>query len=66
MCYTDNPINDWDNYCAEQERELNRRPICTYCDHPITDDYVIEINGELICESCFDEHHRKPIEDFME
>lgn len=66
MYYTDNPLADWNNHCREQERELERRPICTYCEEPITGDHVIEINGELFCEECFDEYHRKPIEDFME
>ena len=60
------PYHFWDAHCAEQERELKRRPICTYCEEPIQGDYLIEFNGKLICEHCFDAWHRKPIEDYLE
>lgn len=59
------PYEFWDRHCEQQERELAKYPRCSICDNRITDDYVVVINGELICEECLQEL-RKPIEDFME
>ena len=66
MYYTDDPINDWNNHCAEQERELGRLPICRWCKRRIEDDYLFEINGDLIHQSCFEKQHLKLTENFME
>ena len=65
MYYTDNPINDWNNHCADQERELLKRPQCSCCDERIADDECYYINGEYICESCMDRYYKvyTPVED---
>ena len=53
-------------YEYEQERKLAKYPKCDYCGEPITDDYCYDIAGDIICENCLNEHHRKPIEEYME
>lgn len=59
------PYQMWDLKCADEERELQKYPKCDICDEYITDDYLIEFNGDLICESCLVQHYRKPVEDYM-
>lgn len=49
---------------AAEERWLATRPLCSECDEPITDDSCFEINGELICEDCMDENHKKAVDDY--
>lgn len=56
MMWTDDPIRDYDRYCAEQEREMERLPRCSECDEPITDDFCYYINGEYICEECMKDY----------
>lgn len=48
-----------------QQRELDERPACSICENPIQDDKCYNINGELICASCMDEHFSVNTEDYM-
>lgn len=64
--YTDNPARDWDAYCEEQERELERRPVCACCGERIQDDYFYDINGENICPECLEDYYRKETENYLE
>lgn len=66
MFYTDNPARDFANYDAEQQRELDRLPVCEYCGHPIQDEELWVINDCLVCDSCAEYHHKKRTEDYME
>lgn len=50
---------------AEQERLLDKLPRCCECDEPIQDDYLYEINGEYICESCLKDNYRKSVDSVM-
>lgn len=66
MMWTDDPIRDYDRYCAEQEKQLDRLPVCSECDCPITDDFCYYINGEYICEQCMSDNYRveTPVEEY--
>lgn len=64
MQRTDNPIADFDAYEWEREKQLAKRPKCDICGEPIQDDYLYEIQGELICEECLEKHYRKAAEDY--
>lgn len=66
MFYTDDPIADFRRHNAEQQKMLDRLPRCSECDEPIQDEFCYEINGELICDKCMYENHRKYVIDFME
>ena len=57
---------DIDNYDRAQAQALAKLPRCSECDEPIQDDYCYEINGELICEECLKDNHRKSTEDYTE
>lgn len=62
---TDDPVRDEMNYSAELEDKLQKMPKCSYCDHHIQDDYLYEINDELICEECINENFRKNVEEYI-
>lgn len=67
MCYrTDDPVRDAERYIDEQEKALEKLPKCSCCKHHIQDDYLYEINDELICEECLEQNFRKRIEDYVE
>lgn len=51
---------------AEQQKKLDRLPRCSECDEPIQSETCYEINGELICEDCLENNHKKWVEDFIE
>ena len=46
----------WLAHESKQERELNERPECDYCDHRIQEEYYFVINGDVICVSCLKEN----------
>jgi hypothetical protein len=64
--YTDDPIADFARKDADDQEWLDSRPRCIYCDEPIQTDYCYEIEGELCCEGCLNEHHKKMTDDFVE
>lgn len=66
MFLTGDPERDFDLHEAGQERELNKRPVCYECEHPIQDEVCFEINGELICLECLNENHRKFTDDYID
>lgn len=66
MFYSDDPIVDFNCYDAEQQAKLNSLPRCSECDEPIQSEACYEINGELICEECLENNHKKWVEDFIE
>ena len=63
---TDNPDRDFDRWDRQREKALAKLPRCSECDKPIQDDFCYEINGELICEECLNDNHRKRVEDYAE
>lgn len=62
MYRTGDPIEDFNRYDAERERQLRKLPRCSECDEPITDEYAYYINGEWICERCMNDNYRREVE----
>ena len=56
MFYTNDPVADYDSYSAQQERELEKLPMCSECGNPIQDETAYLINDELICEECMNSY----------
>ena len=50
---------------SDQQRMLDRCPICCECDEPIQDEECFEIDGELICCDCLKANYLRYTEDFM-
>ena len=61
MCWTDDPIADFERYDAAQEAKLERLPVCEECGEPIQDDYAYYINDIWICESCMKANYRREV-----
>ena len=66
----------YDEYEAEQEASEKRNgrrvigeravfPTCSVCGEEITDEFLYEVDGEIICRECFDWNHLKKTEDFI-
>ena len=66
MYYSDNPARDYDNYCAQQDRELSRHPKCIYCGEPIQDEKLYVIDGDFICKDCLVINFERDTDDFIE
>ena len=66
MSWTDDPIADFNRHEAEQQKLIEKLPICYECGEPIQDDECFEINDELICPECLKDNHRKKVEDYIE
>ena len=64
MYYTDDPERDFARRDAEQQRELERLPVCSECGEHITDEFCYLIDGEPICDGCMDER-RVAVDDLI-
>lgn len=49
------PHDFYDMYCNDQEKWLKSRPICEHCKERIQDEDLIDENGTLFHEECFEE-----------
>ena len=63
--YTDNPLADFHNWDAQQQRKLDKLPKCAECDEPIQDDVYFLINDEPICSDCLNDNYKKRVEDYV-
>ena len=52
--YTDDPLADFERYDEEQNKWLERLPVCVDCNNHIQDETAYYINGEWICEDCME------------
>ena len=65
MYRTDDPIADSIRYENELDQIQALLPTCSECGEKIQDDYLYEINDELICEGCMNAYYRKDVCDFV-
>lgn len=66
MYRTDDPLADLSRHEDDQERWLRKRPLCSCCDEPITDEYCYMVNDEPVCEECLNDHFRKAVDDLCQ
>lgn len=62
---SDDPIRDAQIRDEEEYEYLQTLPKCIYCDLPIQEEDCYEIDGELVCEECLVEHHRRKTNDYI-
>lgn len=53
----------WEAHDSEQERKLQKLPICSECGERIMTDALYEINDEYICPDCMEKNHKKWTDD---
>jgi len=47
--------NDFEQRDLEQERWLERRPVCVCCGEHIQEDSAVQIQGSFYCDNCLDD-----------
>lgn len=65
MFYTDDPLRDFERFDAEQEKKIEKLPICCICNEHIQDDTCYVINDEVFCEECHNSEFKKRTEDLI-
>lgn len=56
----------WASHDAEQERQLQKLPICDKCKNPIQQEKAVYYNDQWICEECESDFWNDIREDFLE
>jgi formylmethanofuran dehydrogenase subunit E len=64
--YIPDPTDLFLQHDAEQQRKLDRLPVCVECDEPIQDDEYYEINGDPVCIHCLEQNHKMWTEDYID
>lgn len=62
MPYTDDPVKDHEQYEAEREKRLEKRPVCGCCDHPIQDDHYYLTDRGMTCPDCLETYYRMEVD----
>ena len=60
--FSDDPVADFEAYDREQERRLERRPVCRKCKEHIQGEHYFYIEGKIFCEECMIEEFRRCVE----
>ena len=42
---------------------MSERPLCDFCDSPVSGDHYYNINGDVICADCMEEYFRRELDD---
>lgn len=62
--YSDDPIADYDRYDRERQEWEDSLPHCEHCGEP-GDDFVWEIEGEILCDDCAIAKYRRNLGDYV-
>lgn len=65
MMRTDDPIADAERYAAEQDRRLDKLPVCECCGKAIQQETAVYYNDQWICRECETEFWLDIREDFL-
>jgi formylmethanofuran dehydrogenase subunit E len=60
---SDDPIRDFAKWEREQQAWEDSLPRCDSCGEPV-DDYVFDIDGEVLCIECMIAKYRRDAEDY--
>ena len=68
MLYTDDPVKDFERHDREQERLLERLPVCDDCGDRINEDYYFAVTTDcgtdILCEECMNHRYRRNTENY--
>ena len=62
---SDDPTFDLNRWQKEQQDWEDSLPKCDHCKE-IMDDYVFDIDGEILCIECMIAKYRRDVEDYLE
>lgn len=57
------PYQEFEIKDAEEQKEIEKYPVCIECGEHILDDYAYQLDDGLICEDCLKSYHRVSLED---
>ena len=63
--WTDDPVADAAAYYDEQEREMEKLPVCSECDNPIQTSKCYQIEGKLFCPQCVVDNFQQDTADYI-
>lgn len=63
--FTDDPELDFLRHDAEQTEELERLPTCEDCGELITDEYLFDVDGDILCRGCMESRYERSVERYM-
>lgn len=66
MMRTDDPIADAERYAAEQDRRLDKLPVCECCGKSIQQERAVYYNNQWCCEECEYDFWHDIRDDFLE
>lgn len=59
--YTDDPIADFATHDFDQQKALERLPLCCICGEPITDEYAYMLMNDWYHKDCFEQEYEKEV-----
>lgn len=65
LFYTSDPVADFERHDRERAKREKQYPKCDYCNQPIQDEHLFDINGDVMCEQCLNREFRKDTEDYV-
>lgn len=64
--YIPDYTEQFNRYEAEREAAISHYPKCDYCGERILDEFLFDLEGDIVCEGCMKEHFRKHTEDYID
>lgn len=55
MFFTDDPVADFERHDAEQQKLLEKLPVCHRCGDPIQQERAVKLEGHWYCDACLDD-----------
>lgn len=55
MFFTDDPVADFERHDAEQQKLLEKLPVCYCCGEPIQQEKAVKVEGHWYCDGCLDD-----------
>lgn len=59
MFYTDDPVRDAERHDADQNKWLEKMPVCVDCLEHIQDELAFYYKGEWVCHNCMSSYERE-------
>ena len=65
LFYTSDPLLDFARHDREQAKREEQLPKCDYCNQPIQDERLFDIEGNLYHKECAADEFRRWTEDYI-
>ena len=62
--WSDNPTADFNHWDSEQQKKLEKRPVCSQCGEHIQDESAYFIFDKWVCNECMEDFKEDIYEDY--